>query len=310
MEFPGGSPIVLIAVLQDRSLAALLEAQGYAVIEPGTGAQAVQWARTIHPDIIVLDAQLPDMSGLVACRMLRGDPDVDRNVPILVLSREKPTPEMRVTAVSAGAWDFLRYPGESELTLRVEAFVQAKRSIDAAAQAGTMDPITRIHSRLALVRRARELGALMVRCRQPLGCMVFEFETEPPSPRVGALVAEAARLSDIVGTMGPESFAVVAPATDHEGMIELAQRVSTSVRANMSRAPEPPAMLTMRAGYDAVSILTYEPVDPAVLIGRAATAVRHGTPEPGLPWLRRFEGAALNQGERTQVSPASQRSTR
>ncbi len=310
MELPGGNPIVLIAVLQDRSLAALLDAQGYAVIEPGSGAQAVQWARTIHPDIIVLDAQLPDMSGLVACRMLRADPDVERNVPILVLASDKPTPELRVTAVSAGAWDFLRYPGDTELTLKIEAYVQAKRSMDTAAQSGSMDPVTRIHSRLSLVRRARELGALMVRCRQPLGCMVFEIETEPASPRAGALVAEAARLSDLVGAMGPGTFAVVAPATDAEGMLDLAKRVSSAVRGNIGRHEDPPAVLTIRAGYDAVAILTYEPMDPAVLIGRAATAVRHGTPEPGLPWVRRFQGAPFTAGAKAIMSPEMERSKR
>lgn len=307
MDITGSTPILLIAVVEGRSLAQLLEAQGYTVLEAPSGQQTVQWARSIHPDLVILDAQLPDMSGMVACRLLRSDPEVERNVPILILAAEKPTPEQRVTALSAGAWDFLVYPDGPELTLRIEAYVQAKRAADNAADGSPADSVTRIHSRTGLVRRARELGALMVRCRQGLGCIVFDVETDPPSARAGPLVSQAARVSDVVGALGPTQFAVVAPATDVPGMLDLAKRVAAVVRGGVGRANEPPAVLSLHAGFDAAPTLTYDPMDPAVLIGRAAAAVRHGQPQPGLPWLRRYDAGVVTT--RT-LSSVSQRSAR
>jgi hypothetical protein len=47
-------------------------------------------------------------------------------------------------------------------------------------------------------------------------------------------------------------------------------------------------------GYDAVVNLKYAPVDPVALLGRAAAAVRHGRPEPGYPWVRRFDAGTVS----------------
>jgi len=47
----------------------------------------------------------------------------------------------------------------------------------------------------------------------------------------------------------------------------------------------------LRAGFDAVVNLKYSPTDAVELLTRAAAAVRNGKPEPGRPWVRRFEAA-------------------
>ncbi len=52
----------------------------------------------------------------------------------------------------------------------------------------------------------------------------------------------------------------------------------------------------LRVGYDAVVNLKYAPIDPVALLGRAAAAVRNGRPEPGYPWVRRFDvGTPTNE---------------
>src|SRR5256885_2352344 len=55
-------------------------------------------------------------------------------------------------------------PDREELLLSLETYLQAKRNIDVAL-AGLVDPATGLHTRPALARRARELGALMSRAR-------------------------------------------------------------------------------------------------------------------------------------------------
>ena len=57
-------PLVLIANDQEwsaRSLESILGPNGYSVIRAYTGQQALDRARTAHPDLIILDAQMPDM---------------------------------------------------------------------------------------------------------------------------------------------------------------------------------------------------------------------------------------------------------
>ena len=298
-------PVVLIAVGRERSLMRVLGPTGYSVIESATAGRALERARDTRPDIIILDTELPDLTGLEACRLFRGEPHIGRNVPILLLTSGPPTPEQRVTALRAGVWDFLRHPGDAdEMALKLETYIQAKRNIDATLAEGLFDPTTGLHSRPGLARRARELGALMARHHGALACIVFAVDSNPSDPRAGNLVAQTARVCDVVGSLGPGEFAVLAPGTSDAGAIRLAQRVASALCASPGGSRENTVTPGpgLRVGYDAVVNLKYAPVDPVALLGRAAAAVRNGRPEPGYPWVRRFDvGSASLDDVRTAV---------
>ncbi len=283
-------PVVLITVAREQPLASILDRHGYAVVQAHTGTLALDRAADFRPDVIILEADLPDMSGIDACWLLRSDPRVGRNVPILILTPNKPTPEQRVTALRAGVWDFLLHSTDpEELSLRLQTYVQAKRNIDDALAEGLVDPATGLHNRPGLARRARELGALMSRNHGALACVVFALEAAPADPRAGMVVAQTARLSDVVGALGPTEFAVLAPGTDEVGAVRLAQRVAGALGDAVGGGDLLGRGSTLRAGYDAVGNLKYTPIDPAELLARATTAVKKGKPERHYPWVRRFD---------------------
>lgn len=287
---PGTKPVLLIAARREHVLQRALEPNRYAVVQVHTGTLALEWARDLRPDTIILEADLPDMSGIAACRQVHNDLRIGHNVPILILAPHKPTPEQRVAALRAGAWDILDYQRDpEEISLKLQTYVQAKRNIDLALAEGLVDPVTGLHSRTALARRARELGSLMSRRHGALACIVFLTEAEAADPQVGRLVARAARVSDVVGALSPTEYAVLAPATDQGGAVRLAQRVASAVRAGSRDPVQLVPGSTLWAGYEAVDNLTYSPTDPVSLLARAAAAVRGGSPEPGYPWVRRFD---------------------
>jgi len=63
----------------------VLEAHGYGVLSTGEGAVAVEWARQYKPDLILMDLQLPDMSGLEVTRQLKANAET-RNIPIVAVT--------------------------------------------------------------------------------------------------------------------------------------------------------------------------------------------------------------------------------
>jgi DNA-binding NarL/FixJ family response regulator len=66
------------------SARALLEAEGYEVVgEASDGASALEIARVLRPDVVLLDVQLPDIDGFAVADQLRGGPAV-----VLTSSRE------------------------------------------------------------------------------------------------------------------------------------------------------------------------------------------------------------------------------
>src|SRR5262245_48722653 len=87
----GAPSIVLIAVAKfDHAIDPALDAKRFAVIQVRDGATALEWARALHPDAIVLDSALPDMPAVEVCQQLQGVPGIGHRVPILILAADKP----------------------------------------------------------------------------------------------------------------------------------------------------------------------------------------------------------------------------
>jgi two-component system, cell cycle response regulator DivK len=63
----------------------LLEAFGYQTIKTGEGARAAPLARQHKPDLIIMDIQLPDISGLDVTRMLKADPEL-KHIPVVAVT--------------------------------------------------------------------------------------------------------------------------------------------------------------------------------------------------------------------------------
>lgn len=300
------TPLVLIGGAADPDLAQQLQAHRCGVVQVPTGGRVIEWARDIRPDLIVVHDDLPDMTAMDACELLRRDPRIGHNVPILILAGDRPTPGQRVAAVSAGAWDFLRYPGEPrELSIKLQSYLQAKRNLDLALADGLIDPLTGLHNRVGLARRARELGALMSRRHGGLGCVVFSLDAEVPDLEVGGMIVRSTRVSDVVGALSPKELAVLAPGTDEVGMVRLALRVGAALSTSMGGRTAFVPGSTLRAGYEAVANFTYSPVDPVELLGRASAAVRGGKPEAGSSWVRRYEDTSAHATSGGWASPGN-----
>ncbi|MET0313895.1 response regulator [Hansschlegelia quercus] len=63
----------------------LLEAHGYATIETRNGIEALELARTRMPDLILMDIQLPEVSGLDVTRWLKED-ERTRPIPVIAVT--------------------------------------------------------------------------------------------------------------------------------------------------------------------------------------------------------------------------------
>ena len=63
----------------------LLEAHGYATLKTGNGIEAIELARAHHPNLIIMDIQLPEVSGLDVTRWLKEDEDL-RSIPVIAVT--------------------------------------------------------------------------------------------------------------------------------------------------------------------------------------------------------------------------------
>jgi len=63
----------------------LLDSQGYETLQTREGLQALALARAHHPDLILMDIQLPEISGLEVTKWLKDDDDL-RSIPVIAVT--------------------------------------------------------------------------------------------------------------------------------------------------------------------------------------------------------------------------------
>jgi CheY-like chemotaxis protein len=96
-----------------------LESAEFRVVFAYTGAEAVNQAREHHPDVVVLDVRLRDMSGWDVCAVLKSDPRT-KDIPIVILTAAA-EPSLPQQARAAGCAAYLLkpcFPDELTRTLR------------------------------------------------------------------------------------------------------------------------------------------------------------------------------------------------
>jgi len=100
-----------------RVLRTTLTSPAYSAIEARSGDEALEQIRKEHVDLILLDVNMPGLSGLETCREIRRTSDV----PIIMLTVRN-TERDKVQALDAGADDYVVKPfGAEELMARIRA---------------------------------------------------------------------------------------------------------------------------------------------------------------------------------------------
>ena len=295
-------PLVLIANDQEwsaRSLESILAPNGYAVLRAYTGLQALERARTARPDLVILDAQMPDLHGIEVCRQLRQDPRFSATTPILITTAGPSGRAQRLDAYKAGAWEFLGQPLDGEsLLLKLSTFLASKVEADRLRDESLLDQLTGLYNMRGLSRRAREIGSEVFRRRQALSCLVFSHS--PPAPDdsirgelvrgVGQVLRDVGRASDAIGRLGDGEFAVIAPDTESLGAIRMFERLEHALQSGNENGA---GQLPLRAGYCAVADFSAAHVDAVEMLLRATSALRQLREQPTSDRIRAFEPATL-----------------
>lgn len=100
-----------------RLMRTTLIGAGYEVEDAKSGEEGIEKVSRFHPDLVLLDINMPGMGGLAACNMIRAD----KNVAIIMLTVRDSEAD-KVAALDAGADDFVTKPFSTpELLARIRA---------------------------------------------------------------------------------------------------------------------------------------------------------------------------------------------
>ena len=109
----------------------ILRKAGYAVLEEITGKGSLDIVRTHHPDLIVLDTTLPDLTGTEVCRQIKNDESLE-DIFVILASESRVSSECLADGLDSGADAYIILPiSNKEFLARVHAGERIKRAEDA-----------------------------------------------------------------------------------------------------------------------------------------------------------------------------------
>ena len=198
----------------------VLEREGMVARSAPDARRLMELLDTVHPDLVLLDAILPHVSGWDAIRIVRTAPE-HRDLPILFLTARTDVAS-RVAAFEAGADDYLGKPLlHEELLARVRVRLERRRLIREVVE---RDALTRCLSRRALLeaftsrlsearRHGRPFSVAMLdvdrfkRVNDAYGHLVGDHVLMS----LGRLLNARFRLEDMRGRWGGEEFVLAFP---------------------------------------------------------------------------------------------------
>ncbi len=160
-----------------------LNREGFRVEAAHDGAQALEKAKSLRPDLIILDLMMPEMDGLSVCKELRKN----SNVPIIILTARGDDVD-RVVGLELGADDYVTKPfNPRELVARVKAVLRRAR------QEAPSQPVLEADGlRLDTARREVTVGG------KPVTLRAKEFDLLAAFMRHSGIVLDRERLLQMV----------------------------------------------------------------------------------------------------------------
>jgi two-component system cell cycle response regulator len=176
-----------IVVAEDDRLtrehtSAVLREKGFVVETVEDGQLAIERVAQGGVDLVLLDVMMPKMSGLEACRVLKGM-QRESFLPVVLLTVKSDTAS-RVEGLKIGADDYVGKPfDDSELVARIDAMLRIKKlhdHVNAAKsrleQLSLHDELTGLYNYRYLHTRLNEEFKRSERYHEPLACMVIDVD--------------------------------------------------------------------------------------------------------------------------------------
>lgn len=209
-----------------------------------SGEQALRQMRDTPPDLVLLDGEMPGLTGFQVCEHMKADTDL-AGIPVIFVTGHSDTVH-ELQGLELGAVDFIAKPiSEPLLVARVKTQLRIKRLTDELRNIARTDALTELANRRAFDealerewRRARRDG-------EPISLLLVDvdhfkrFNDHYGHPMGDACLHQVAqalktatmRPADCVARFGGEEFALLLPHTAQAGASAVARRVIENVLA-------------------------------------------------------------------------------
>jgi diguanylate cyclase (GGDEF)-like protein len=208
------------------------------------GSDALRLARESAPDLILLDAEMPGMSGFDLLKRLKAESSL-AEVPVIFITSHNEA-GFEVSALDMGAADFIAKPLRSSRVLaRVRSQLRVKHMADELRRTATTDALTGVANRRQFDVLLEREWLRARRCDDPMSLLMIDvdhfklYNDLYGHPKgdiclrhvAQILMTACKRPADVVARYGGEEFMILLPQTPRQGAQHVAQRVLDAVAA-------------------------------------------------------------------------------
>lgn len=186
----------------------MLEREPFEVFEAYDGIEALEKVGRVRPDVIIMDAAMPNLDGLDCTRRLKSNPDTQR-IPVIMVSARTDAEDIQA-GLQAGADDYITKPVRfKEFTIRVRSMARLFQSMTEleesnavrGEQARAMQILFDFSRRLTTVESPEQVFDCTVKVAAELLCCRCVSILLPSSDASQPTVLSAAGIGDVpVGT--------------------------------------------------------------------------------------------------------------
>ncbi|WP_205590038.1 diguanylate cyclase [Sphingomonas paeninsulae] len=216
----------------------------YEVCFATSGEEAIAVARTVLPDLILLDVMMPEIDGYEVCRTLKED-RLLADVPI-IFTTGLDDQEAEARGLSLGAIDYVTKPIQPvTLRARVRNHIELKRLRDQLAEMAVTDALTGLSNRRRLEQTLDVETARLAHTGDWLSVIMLDIDFfklfndtygHPAGDRCIAMIAAAlnravCRATGLTARYGGEEFACVLPGTDADAAMMVAKDIHAQIQS-------------------------------------------------------------------------------
>lgn len=230
------------------------------VICTADGKSGLDAARRENPDLVLLDVDMPGMSGFDVCRELKTDSELCM-IPVIFLSGSGDA-EDKVKGLNLGAVDYVTKPFDAfELRARVNAALRTKHMQDLLIEYAKIDPLTGLANRRALMERLGQEWARIQRHGGALSFIMGDIDNfkqvndahghavgDEVLRGVADVLVHRRRRTDLPVRYGGDEFAVLLPDESVQSAAALAERCREEIENIRVRAGQNDVSVTASFG--------------------------------------------------------------
>lgn len=252
----------------------ILKQHNYEVITAQDGVEAIEKAIQEHPDVVLLDVQIPKINGYKVCETLK-EREETRTIPVIFISSAYRDLKDIIRGLETGGTDYLTKPFDNlELLARIKANLRIKMLYDELEEKNrslkelykeleaksrklekiaTTDGLTGLFNHKYFYERLTEEFSRAIRHNLNLSCIMLDIDHfKKVNDTYGHLQGDnilrnfseilktSIRHTDIAARYGGEEFSILLPHTDTTGAFLEAERIRVHVSTrNFSEAKHP-----------------------------------------------------------------------